>query len=157
MPETDPRNRLFVQPDVVTRMMLERLERGPLYKLARMVKRGPVCPAAVLWLETGHEPSCPDNDMRGTRPRHVAAFVSGEYAPPERVYENAGPGTREITRDEYEALLREISLARDVGRYHPALYPYKPIDIDRLELPFQEEANAQRRPATAVRRRAAQQ
>jgi hypothetical protein len=139
MPEIDPLNYTSAQPDVATRMMLERLARsGPIFKISRFVKKGPLCPCAVLWLETTSEPGCPENDMRGTRSPHVAGFVSGQYVQPERVYTSGGPGTTYINRAQYAAALAEIAANVGAGRYEARATPFERVKIAELPLPLWE-------------------
>lgn len=111
---------------------MRELERGPIYRVVRLLKQGPLCPSVILWLRTAHEPGVPDNAME--RSPHLAGFVSGDYADPERLYISGKAGSTRITRREYERLMGEI----EANPYDPRRWPYRAVDLGRLAIPFAE-------------------
>lgn len=131
----DPRSRVMDAP-------------RPGFWLVRCCKGGPWCPAAILRLQTIAEPGLPDNLM--DRSPHTAAFVSGQPVALADVWHRRG---RIITRAEYDRALSEIAAAVRGNVYDPRCQPYKPVAIDALPIPFEEEARA--RQSQHRRRRAA--
>jgi hypothetical protein len=133
----DPRP-LVTQPlDVIETTAFLELSRGPIYRVVRLVKNGPLCPSVIMWVTTRHEPGEVMNTM--DRSPHLAAFVSGEPADWRRLFASGKAGTRHITRAEYARLLAEIAANRRAGRYDPRTKPYEAVEIDRLPIPFSKE------------------
>lgn len=124
--------------DVVERTMLETLARGPIYRIVRLVKNGPLCPAATMWVTTRAEPGQPDNRME--RSPFIAAFVSGEPTDPRRLFASGKAGSTHIDAKTYAALLAEIAANVRAGRYDPRTAPFSPVDVARLPLPFAKDA-----------------
>ena len=135
MDALDPRTYVRAQPDVEQRMMLEALSAGPIYKIARMVSRGPLCPMAIFWLSTWFEPGCPENrDME--RSPQVVGLISGQWADPVRLFTTRKPGTMTISRQRYEALVAEIRENIAHNRYDARSEPYHDVDLERVGIPF---------------------
>lgn len=135
MPDIDPRSLIAPPPDVAIRMMLERLERrGPIYKVTRFLRNGPLCPACVIWIQTRSEPGEPNNRME--RSQHLAGYISGQPADPRRIYMADSAGTREISRTEYARLLDRIDDALRQNRYCAEASPFDPVRVDAIEIPF---------------------
>lgn len=132
----DPRVHFTPQPDVVEHTMIAELARGPIFRTVRLVKRGPLCPSVVMWVATVHEPGAPDNLME--RSPHIAAYLSGEVfdGPPARLYTMGKAGTSHITRAEYERAVAAISANRRANRFDPRCFPFDPVDVEQMPLPF---------------------
>lgn len=140
----DPRNILFRQHDVVEHTMMAELQRGPIFRTVRLVKQGPLCPSVIMWLHTLYEPGEPSNSM--DRSPFIAAYLSGELfdGPPARLYTMGRAGTEHISRAEYMRAVAEISSNRRANRFDPRCFPFDPVAVDQIPLPFLEEAHAQR-------------
>ena len=137
----DPRNAVMAQMDVVERTMLETIEHSPHFRVVRLVKRGPLCPLMIGWVQTRFEPGEPTNTME--RSPHIAGFLSGEPVPHEelpRLFATGKAGSRHIGQAEYARLVAEIASNRRAGRFDPRAHPYKPVDIGQVELPFARNA-----------------
>lgn len=133
----DPRTRITPQPDVVERTMIEALARdGPIFRLVRVVKRGPLCPAYLGWVQTRFEPGEPSNTME--RSPFIVAYLSGEPTEPARLFATGKAGSSHITRAEYARLVAEIASNRRHGRYDPRAFPNRPVDVGQMPLPFQK-------------------
>jgi len=137
----DPRN-IFRQPDVVEHTMIAAVRRGPIFRVVRLVKRGPLVPSAIMYVESRREPGT-DNDMTGTRSPSIAGYLSGEPVPHAdlpRLFATGKAGSRHITQAEYAKLVGEIASNRRAGRYDPRTEPHKAVDIGQVELPFARTA-----------------
>lgn len=140
MPDIDPRN-IFRQPDVVEHTMIAAVKRGPIFRVVRLVKRGPLCPTMIGWVQTIFEPGEPTNTME--RSPHLCGYLSGEPVPHEelaRLFASGKAGSRHITQAEYSRLVQEIASNRRAGRYDPRTQPHKPVDMGQVELPFARTA-----------------
>lgn len=131
--------------DVAERTMLEALARegGAIFRLKRLVKRGPLCPFALMWVQTRHEPGNPENTME--RSPHVAAWLSGEpvaVGDMARVYSTGKAGSGPLSRGEYARLCAEIAANHRANRYDPRAHPWKPVVVDQLTIPFAKDAAA---------------
>jgi hypothetical protein len=134
----DPRNVTQRQPDVVEHTMIDAARRGPVFRVVRLVKRGPLVPFGLMYVESRREPGT-DNDMTGTRSPHLAGFLSGEPVPHEelpRLFASGKAGSRHILQAEYARLVAEIASNRRAGRYDARTEPRRPVDIGQVELPF---------------------
>lgn len=137
----NPLNRIQKQLDVVERTMLEVIERGPHFRVVRLVKRGPLCPLMIGWVQTLFEPGQPDNTME--RSRHVAGYLSGEPVPNDelaRLFASGKAGSRHITQAEYAGMVAEIASNRRAGRFDPRAHPYREVDVSQMPLPFERVA-----------------
>lgn len=132
---------LWPVPDVAQRMMLEALARNPggIFRLIRMVKKGPICPAAIFWVETQVEPGNPENIMTG-RPRHVAGYVSLEYVDPVRIFASGGAGGGALSRAGYDRMIADLREDWRRNRYNPKNNPFRPVKVEAVEIPFGKEA-----------------
>lgn len=102
----------------------------PGFWLVRKHRLGPWCPAAIIRLQTQHEPGNPDNPME--RSPFLAAFVSGEPVDIEDVWHTRG---RRIAPPEYWNAVGEIRRARQRNEYDPRLYPRRPIKPSAIPVP----------------------
>ena len=140
----NPLHRIQQQPDVVERTMRAAILRdGPLFRVVRLVKNGPLCPSAIMMLVCLHEPGEPTNDMQGTRSPHLIGYLSGEPVPHDqlaRLYASGKAGSGRITRAQYASMVAEIASNRRHGRYDPRAEPYKPVDVTQMEIPFARTA-----------------
>jgi hypothetical protein len=137
----NPLHHIQKQLDVVERTMLEVIERGPHFRVVRLVKRGPLCPLMIGWVQTLFEPGQPDNTME--RSRHVAGYLSGESVPHEelaRLFASGKAGSRHITQAEYAGMVAEIASNRRAGRFDPRSTPYREVDVSQMPLPFERVA-----------------
>ena len=121
----------------------------PGFWIVRCVPNGPLCPAAIVRLQTMYEPGEPTNRME--RSAFQGAFISGQ---PVSIKEVWGRRGRIVSRSEYEHALAEIAASMSENVYDPRCQPFVPVDIAALPIPFQEEANAQRRDPVRRRHRA---
>jgi hypothetical protein len=128
----------FAQPDVAQRMMLEALHRSPggLFKLVRMVKKGPICPAAIFWTQTEVEPGNPENEMVGTRSPMIVGYASLEYVDPVRLFATGGAGSGLLTRAAYDRMIAELRADYRANRYNPKLVPFKEVKVNAVQIPF---------------------
>jgi hypothetical protein len=101
--------------------------------LLRVGQGYPWAPARIVMLQTQHEPGVPDNDMRGTRSSHLAAFISGLPVKMADVWERRG---RVITRAEYDKAMAAITAARRADRYLPAAVPFQKVSLPHVRIPF---------------------
>lgn len=103
------------------------------YWLVRAGKGFPLCPARIVWLETRHEPGCVENDMSGTRSRHLAAFVSGQPVAMEQVWHRRG---EPLSRAAYDAMMAQIADARRADKYLPMAAPFTKVAVAQMKVPF---------------------
>ena len=93
----------------------------------RLTKGGPPVAAAIFWVLTEVEPGCPENDMRGTRSRFLAAFILGDPVPLDRVW--TASKIERIDETEYR---HQVALYRWAKRNAPTEAigrPRDPIDL----------------------------
>jgi hypothetical protein len=138
----DPRNVTQRQPDVVEHTMIDAARRGRVFRVVRLVKRGPLVPFGLMYVESRREPGT-DNDMTGTRSPHLVGFLSGEPVPHEelpRLFASGKAGSRHITQAEYSRLVQEIASNRRAGRFDARQFPYREVDVNQMPLPFARTA-----------------
>lgn len=143
MPDIDPRNVVMRQPDVVEHTMIAAARRGPIFRVSRLVKKGPLCPVAFMYAETIFEPGNVINNMAGTRSPHLVGYLSGEPVPHDglaRLFAIGKAGSRHITQAEYAKLVAEIAANRRAGRFDPRAHPYREVDVSQMPLPFERVA-----------------
>jgi hypothetical protein len=99
----------------------------PGYWLVKAVKRGPLIPAAILWLDTRSEPGNPDNLME--RSPHLCGFLAGEPVSPWSIWERRG-----IPIDEarYRFEVADGAWAKEHAPQEPKANPRQPIDLTAL-------------------------
>ena len=98
----------------------------PGYFLMTLVKNGPRIPAAIIWVESVAEPGVPGNDMRGTRSRHLAAFIAGDPVPVDSVWLRRGIP---ITKEEHDFRCADIAWAKQHAPEEAIAQPRKRIDL----------------------------
>jgi hypothetical protein len=103
----------------------------PGFWMMRLVKGGPEVPAAILRVQTTHEPGEPSNQM--DRSPFLVALINGEPVDLATVWERRG---RPVTRAEYEFQLADGDWHRAYAPDHPKANPTKPIDTLTVPLPF---------------------
>lgn len=103
----------------------------PGYWLIRLNSRGPRVPAAIEWHETIVDPDFPENDMRGTRYRYLAATINGEPASLDDVWLSKGSA---ITAAEYRFRTAESRWAKKYAPDEPIANPRKPVDLNQIPL-----------------------
>jgi len=115
----------------------------------KTVQWGPLTPAAIIRLQTRHEPGEASNAM--DRSPYYAAFLAGEpidlielwalQMSTEVTTRRIIQIDRVLTRREYERLLGEIAGARRADRYLPMAVPFQPVRADQVEIPFLSGVN----------------
>jgi hypothetical protein len=131
------------QPDVVEHTMIAAARRGPIFRVSRLVKKGPLCPVAFMYAETIFEPGNVINNMAGTRSPHLVGYLSGEPVPHDglaRLFAVGKAGSRHITQAEYARLVAEIASNRRHGRHDPRTAPWQAVDVDQMQIPFARTA-----------------
>lgn len=96
------------------------------YWLIKYGPKTPRVPASIVWLETTVEPGVPGNDMRGTRSRHLAAFIGGDPVPIDDVWLRRGIP---ITEEEYRFRLADLAWAKQHAPEEAIAQPRKRIDL----------------------------
>lgn len=105
----------------------------PGFWLVRLAKGAVRVPAAIEWHETVVDPDFPENDMRGTRFRYLAATINGEPAALDDVWLYRG---EPISRQEYRYRLADSAHAREWRPDDPLAQPRKAIDLFTVKPPF---------------------
>jgi hypothetical protein len=109
--------------------VIDRPEPG--YWLVRLIKDGPWVPAAIVRVQTMHEPGEPDNLME--RSPFLAAEIAGDTVAVDEVWQRRG---QPITADEYVQRVAQIKWARQHAPHDPIANPRERIDPLTAPLPF---------------------
>lgn len=99
----------------------------------RLTKGGPWVGACIRYEETTVDPDFPENDMTGTRPRFLAAFIDDKPVALSDVWEWRG---ETITEAEYRYL---CALSKHAVQYEPSMpeaNPRQAINLRDVPLPF---------------------
>lgn len=93
----------------------------PGYWLMRLVKAGPLVPAAIIKFETRYEPDS------------LAAFICGDQVPLDDVWLRRG---EPITKEEYEFRVADQAWAKQWAPEEAQAKPDQPINLMTTPLPF---------------------
>lgn len=103
----------------------------PGWWMVRMVRGGPEIPAAIVVVQTTHEPGDPENVM--DRSPMLVGYLAGEQVSPARIPWQYG---RQIDRAEYEHQVSLLRWAQDHEPDHPIAQPSARVDWRRAPMPF---------------------
>lgn len=101
------------------------------YWLVRLVKKGPLVPAAIIREHTTAEPGNPTNKME--RSPTLAAYIAGNPCDIDKVWLRRGAP---ISEAEYKYQVADGEWARSYAPNDPKAEPNKPIDLLKSRTPF---------------------
>lgn len=93
----------------------------------------PWVPARIFWVETVTDPDFPENDMRGTRSRYLAAEINGRPVSIDEVWLRK---RQFISAQEYAYMIRVRDWAETHAPEVPEANPYEAVDLNRLPPSF---------------------
>lgn len=111
--------------------MTRRIDRPePGFWMIRLVKGGPLVPAAIMRVQTTQDPETGEPMERSS---FLAAFINGEPVDIDAVWLTRGT---EITEAEYRFRVADAEWARRHAQFDPIANPRRRVDLAAIALPF---------------------